>query len=191
MKNLLAAIACAAALCAAGASHAAVLTFDDPGVIDIDMNSVATYTESGFTLMGDAASFLPLDSTLVGGINGPTSLLSLMSVGGGEFSLASMDYAFYDLGFGAPPGMLSVTGLLNGVQVASQTFMLGSLASVSFGAAFGDLTAVTFSGTTGFALDNLSASPIAAPVPEPATVALTAVGLLGVMLWPKRRRKQA
>ena len=189
MKKLFAAVACAAALFAGGAGHAAVLTFNDPGVIDIDNNTgIAIYTESGFTLSGPAPSFLPLDMTLVGGIDGST-FLKLMAVGGGAFTLMSMDYAFYDLGFGAEPGTLSVIGLLNGVQVASQTLTLGSLKSVSFGAGFGNLTAVTFSGTTAFALDNLNAVPVAAPIPEPATVALTAIGLLGVMLQVKRRRQ--
>lgn len=190
MNKLLAAVTCAAALCAGGASHAAVLTFDDPPVIGIDNNNLAIYTESGFTLTGQAASFLPLDASLIGGIDGAT-LLSLMAVGGGAFSLASMDYAFYDLGFGAEPGMLSVTGLLNGVQVASQTFALGARAGVSFGAAFGNLTTATFSGTSAFALDNLNASPQTAPVPEPATVALIAVGLMGVMLGVNRRQRTA
>jgi hypothetical protein len=33
-----------------------------------------------------------------------------------------MDFALCDLGFGDAPGVLSVTGLLNGVQVALQTW---------------------------------------------------------------------
>ena len=190
MKKLLAGIACAAALCSPGASQANVLTFDDPGLIVIDMNNVATYTESGFALTGDAASFLPLDSALVGGIDGPSTLLTLMSVGGGAFSLASLDFAFYDLGFGDAPGVLSVTGLLNGAPVSLQTFTLGAPSSASFGSAFANLTAVTFSGTTAFALDNLSAVPSAAPVPEPSTLGLTAVGLLGLLARVNRKRKQ-
>ena len=107
MKILWTAMACAAALCAVGTAQAGVLTFNDPGVIDIDNNTnVATYTESGFTVSGQAATFLPLDSALVGGFDGtPFSLKNLF---GGAFSLLSLDYAFYDLGFA--PGLLTVTG---------------------------------------------------------------------------------
>ena len=36
MKRFLTAVACAAALCAGGAAHATLITFNDPGVIDID-----------------------------------------------------------------------------------------------------------------------------------------------------------
>ena len=51
MKILWTAMACAAALCAVGTAQAGVLTFNDPGVIDIDNNTnVATYTESGLAL---------------------------------------------------------------------------------------------------------------------------------------------
>ena len=191
MKKMLAALACAAALCAGGASHAAVLTFDDPGLIDIDNNTgIATYTESGFALAGPAASFLLLDAALVGDTDGANGILSLKAVGGAAFALLSMDYAFYDLGFGADPGTLSVIGLLNGVQVASQTLTLGSLKSFSFGAGFAGLTEVDFIGTTAFALDNVNAVAVnAPPVPEPATVALMATGLLGLMLQARRRRK--
>lgn len=186
MKKLFLAVACAAALGAGGASQASVVNFDNPGVIEIDTNNVASYTESGFTLTGPAASFQLLDASLIGGIDG-TMLLSLMTVGGGGFSLASIDYAFYDLGFGADPGNLSVIGLLNGVEVASQTFSLGNSSNASFGAEFGNLTGVTFSGTTAFALDNLNATAVA--VPEPSTLALTAVGLFGMILRMNRKRK--
>ncbi|MBC8058084.1 MAG: PEP-CTERM sorting domain-containing protein [Rhizobiales bacterium] len=183
MRKLFTALLCAAAFCTANAAHAAVLNFNDPGEIVIDNDTfIATYTESGFAISGAAATFLPLDSALVGGIDGSTPF-SLKDAGGGSFSLLSLDYGFYDLGFGAAAGMLSVTGLLNGLQVASQMFSLGAGAMGSFGAAFGNVTEVTFSGTSGFSIDNVNVTP----VPEPETVALMALGLLALG-WRVRRR---
>ena len=184
MKHLLIAAALVAALCSGGAAQAGVLTFDDPAIVDIDNNiGIATYTERGFTISGPAASFLTLNDSLVGGIDASTPF-SLKALGGGPFSLLSLDHAFFDLGFGAPPGALIVTGLLNGVQVASQQLSLGDLASFGFGAGWARVSEVTFSGTTGFALDNLSVLAI----PEPGTLALTAAGLAAVLFSRRRRR---
>lgn len=191
MKTGLSAAAACAAVCAvalggAGAARAGVLTFDDPGPVLIDdTGTLATYTEGGFALSGAAASFLPLDGGLVGGIDGTTPL-NLKAVGGGSFSLVSLSHGFYDLGFGAPPGTLTIVGLTNGLQVVSQTLQLGGAATASFGVAFGQLTEVSFSGSTGFALDNLAVTPA---VPEPATAAMALVGLLGVA-WQLRRRSR-
>ena len=68
IKQLFTATALAATLCAGGAAQAALVTFDDPGVIDVDNTTqVATYTEAGVSVTGQAASFLPLDMRLAGG----------------------------------------------------------------------------------------------------------------------------
>ena len=191
MKKLFTALAAAAALTLGGASHADGLSFNEPTTpIEFDSAGNAVYTEGGFALSGPSVPFLLIGEMLVGGIRddlaGPTTTFGLMAAGGGAFSLLSFDYAFFDLG--DPAGSLSVTGLLNGRQVASQMFSLGASSSAAFGAGFANLTAVTFNGTSGFTLDNLGVQAVA-PVPEPATVVLTGIGLLGLAVHARRRRR--
>lgn len=181
-KLLITAAALAAALCWGGAALAAPITFDDPAVIEIDNTSgVATYAEAGFTITGQAASFLPLDLRLVGGFD--STPFSLMRDGGGDFSLLSLDVDFFDLGFGDATSTLTITGLLDGGPLVSQTVNLAGPASLMFGADWARLDQVSFTGTAGFALDNINA--VAMAVPEPGTLALGSLALLGL------RRRQA
>ena len=189
-------LAAAAALCLAGNSHAAVVTFNNPGVILIDpITSVATYTESGFKIQGQAADFLLLGNTgggngfLVGGFQdaGPgfpgAGPITLMEAAGGIFSLLSLDLAYFDLG--DPAGSLTISGMLNGAQVATRSFNLGPLTPINFDTNWARLTQVSFLATSGFSLDNINVMAVAA-VPEPGTLAL--VGLAAAGLAFTRRR---
>jgi len=176
-------LAAAAALCLAGNAHAAVVTFNNPGVIPIDpITNVATYTESGFNIQGQAADFLTLGGVLVGGFSGAMPF-SLMAVSGGLFSLLSLELAYFDLG--DTPGALTIRGLRDGNQVATSMFTLGTPASISFGTNWAQLTQVSFQATSGFSLDNINVMAVAA-VPEPGTLAL--VGLAAAGLAFTRRR---
>lgn len=180
MRKLLTAMACAAALCLGSAAQAAVLNFDDPGVIDIDpMTGIATYTESGFTISGPAASFLTLGGQLVG--TDPPTPIALKALSGGRFSLLALDYAFFDLGGAPAPGMLLISGILDGMTVTTQLLSLGDAASFTFGASWRGLTEVDFQGSLGFALDNISL------VPEPGTLLLANGALLLLALGARRR----
>lgn len=194
MNKLLCRFACLAAFCLSTSAQAAVLTFNSPELIDIDTNFVATYPESGFLITGDAPFFLPLDGIGTGGTGGlqvsANSLISLMPSGGGLFRLIGLDYAAFDLfdiGFD-PSASLVVTGLLNGGGTLEQTVLLNDLAfsSLSF-QSWNNLIAVSFLATADFALDNIEA----AQIPEPASLALVSVGLMGLALARRRRRPVA
>lgn len=178
MKSFLSAVALAAALCSGGAAHAGLVNFNSPGVIDIDSaTDIATYGEAGYVITGPVTSFLLIDDALVGGFD--STPFTFSRLGGGGFTLQSLDIAGYDLGFG--PGMLFLSGKVGGTEVASRSFDLASAGSVSFDSSWANLTSVTFSASGGFALDNISA------VPEPGGFMLAGAGLL--MLAVARRRR--
>lgn len=174
------------ALLALGESaQAGLLRFDNPDPIAIDPGNVATYTEAGFALSSQAADFLLLDNgagngMLVGGFFG-AGPVTLRAAGGGLFSLLSLDFGYFDLG--DPPGLLAITGLLNGQQVALQTLSLGALATAQFDSQWASLSEVMFSATSGFQLDNIAA------VPEPGGLAWLGLGLTGLLARRRRARR--
>ena len=187
INQLFTATALAATLCAGGAAQAALVTFDDPGVVDVDNTTqVATYTEAGFSIMGQAASFLPIDMRLAGGFD--PSPFSLVQAGGGDFSLLSLDLDFFDLGFGDSTSTLTITGLLGGSAVASRTVALAGAQALLFDAAWARLSEVSFTGNAGFSLDNLSAVPVASAVPVPGTLALSSLALMALAAMAARRK---
>ena len=169
MKQLLCALTLAASLGLPGPALAGVMTFDDPGVVEIDNDTgVATYTEGGFKLSGQAASFLTISNVLLGFADAPLSFKSRL---GSPFTLLSLDYGFFDLGAGETPGALTVMGLVSGVTVVSQVLPLGALAHFNFGSLWANLSEVTFTATSAFVLDNIST------VPAPGSLALAMLAM--------------
>ncbi len=187
MKHALSRLACAAALTFSLGAQAAVVTFDTMGPIDIDNNTnVATYQESGFTLYGQAASYLTVGGIGSAGSGGlflvANSPLLLSTTGGGLFSLLGLDYGLLDPQ--AATGVLTVEGLLNDNSLLSAMLTLGDLASFQF-QGWSGLRSVTFSATADLVLDNINA------VPEPGTAALAALALSGLALARRRRAPAA
>ena len=186
MKHALSRLACAAALTFSLGAQAAVVTFDTMGPIDIDNNTnVATYQESGFTLSGQAASYLTVGGIGSAGSGGlflaTGNPLTLALTGGGLFNLLSLDY-----GLLSPPGAgdLTVEGLLDDNSLLTAMLALGDLASFQF-QGWSGLRSVTFSATADLVLDNINA------VPEPGTAALAALALSGLALARRRRAPAA
>ena len=181
MKKALLTLACMAAMGLTSVAHAAVLTFDTPGLIDIDNNTgVATYQEGSFTLAGQAATYLPLDFVGTGGSGGlllfAGNLLTLSAAGGGLFSLLGLDFGLFDPN---DSGSLDLHGLLADSSALDQTLPLGALQNFSF-QGWSGLREVTFNASANIVLDNINA------VPEPGSAALTLTALSGLLLVRRR-----
>ncbi len=187
MKNLLSTVAIATALAGAGGAQAALITFDTPGVVEIDpVTNVATYTEAMFSFSGDAASFLPLDGVGRGGSGGlfvlANAALRVAPSAGGLFNLSSFDYGTIDGLIGTPPTSLLVEGFRTNNTLLTELLDLGMQKSFSFTAWTG-LASLRFTANGDFVLDNLAVTA----VPEPASWALVGLALAGLG-WRSRRK---
>ena len=184
MRKALSTLACAVALCAGPGAQAALVTFNSPSLIDIDpVTSEASYNEAGFTFSGDVASFLQLDSIGSGGSGGlfvtANSVLKLTASNGGLFNLQSLDFGLFDLFDTTTSPALLLEGRLADSSLLSQTLGLGALSNFGF-ANWTGLREVRFSANAAFVIDNVSV------VPEPASLALAALGLAGMGLARRR-----
>lgn len=118
-----------------------------------------------------------------------------VSVDSGRFDLGSVDLtAAWQTGMD-----ITVTGLLNGNTLYSQTVTVDHTAATTFDFDFLGIDELIFSTTDGtnnpafpfggafFVMDNLELDP---SVPEPGTLSLLAAGLAG-FAWKRRKQKQA
>lgn len=174
MRKLLCTIGAALAMTAAAPVTAALIDFDTPGVITVDnVTSLATYTEDGFSLTGNAAGFLPIDfvgSDMSGGLvlfSGNS--ISLTAGNGSLFDFSGLDAARFDP---ATPAILSLTGIFGNNSQLSVMLALGELASPQIMDWTG-LSELRLSANADLVIDNVQVSP----VPEPDTVAMLLLGM--------------
>lgn len=186
MRKSLCMLAAVLAVSAAPAATAAVVDFNAPGLIVIDNDTNrASYNEAGFSLMGEAASFLTIDDLGSGGSGG------LVLFGGNSVSIVSADrlpfnFLGLDAGLFDPntPAMLSLTGIVGGGGQFSTTVTLGSLASLPLTDWTG-LSELRLSASADLVIDNLQVSP----VPEPGMAAMLLLGMGGLLLRSAQVRK--
>jgi hypothetical protein len=130
-------------------------------------------------------------------LNKPVSgLNSIWASGGWALSFSKTDRSAFNFfsawlaaGFGEG-GTQTVTGYRAGTQVYSATVRhTGTMNKFYFD--FYDVDEVGFSATPGYntILDDLEVG--SSTVPEPASVGLTGVGLVGILMIARRRRRQA
>ena len=125
-----------------------------------------------------------------------TPVMTLAESGGNAFSLVSLDAAIAYLNISSlyNADSLTVVGTLFGGGTVSQTMGLGlGAGTMSFDSSWGNLLSIEFAaggsgnGSNAFVTDNIVLG--AATVPEPGTLALLGIGLLG--MGAARRRKKA
>jgi hypothetical protein len=206
-KKLIASLAIAFAT---GATQAAVVDFQD-----VSEGSCAFYgpsvTSQGFIFTGN-----PVDPSLFGcraGIIGNNTSNALINAnnqsivfmsknGGGAFSLAS-----FEAGNRADPDSYGTTfsidimGMINGGGTVSHTVALNGddFGFFTLGSGFSNLTSVSFTARgvpsvflgrgPEFLIDNITVGPAFSAVPEPATLSLLGLGLLGFAATRRNRRK--
>lgn len=183
------------ALLVSGAANAVILDFNDLNVGSNQTSYGSSYNYSGFTFTGTQLSSFDNDTW---GMNGDdtdyfgwashSSDFGISATNGETFSLSSLQIG--QLIWNGDGGAASITGTtLGGGTLTQNITVTTSFTDVSF-TGWDNLASISISGPPNWmALDNIDVTVGTTTVPEPSTLAIFALGLMG--LASRRFKKQS